>query len=106
VSVLIQEVAFVDGSVLEGEFLDELKILLDCILLQLDEVGVVGVEQTRSLIELGDHHGLCVLVVVLGEGAVAVVLQLGLFALIVLNMDFALFLSGIYASTSISHRNF
>ena len=109
VSHIILKVAFINSSVFEGKFLDELETLLDSLLLKIDKVLVLGVEEVWHLsIRLWKILLLLIwnsLSVILRECAVSVVVSLLLPVVVhfVLDLNFPIFFSGVNASTSVTH---
>ena len=102
----VLEIALVNCTVLKGEFLDELETLLDCLLLKIEKILILGVEEVRYLtFVIRILRGRHLMLVLLRESAISVVVALLLPVVVdfVFNLDFAIFFCGVNASTSITH---
>ena len=111
VTHVVQEVAAVDGTVLKGQLLDELKSLFGGISLELHKIRIISCKELWESIS-----GLIVVLwsagpvlVVLGESGVSVVINLVLSLvvvrskLVVFDLDFTVLFGRVNASASISH---
>ena len=99
---VVEQIAAINGAILEDEFFSELQALRGRSLLQFDEVRIIGLEQRSGAIRPGSR--------VLGlrrQFAVAIIARLRLpqhgIRRRFFNLDLTLLLSLIFATASVSH---